>query len=231
MQGHGRPPGEMPRQRRDDVLGEQHAAAVHPEGAFDAARVELWEAPWQLVERHLLHRLADAGQYGGRALCPGLAVAGERQRPGGRVETLAEIAPHQVPGSVGTVDHARITRMIAVGMTDQAMLVHRQASGLGSGPCSNNSTACPSRATAHAVASPMMPPPTTIAFMAPIRSALIGRDRNISYSPALAGILADDQLGLLPLRAIEIEILCRVELADPPFLRRDAQQALDQGVL
>ena len=52
MQGHGRPPGEMPRQRRDDVLGEQHAAAVHPEGAFDAARVELWEAPWQLVERH-----------------------------------------------------------------------------------------------------------------------------------------------------------------------------------
>src|ERR1044072_5526325 len=77
----------------------------------------------------------------------------------------------------------------------------------------------------------MIPPPTTMAFMAATHGAPIGRDRNISYSLALGAKLADDQLALLPLPAIEIEILCRVELADPPFLRRDAQQPLDQGVL
>src|SRR5882757_1432299 len=78
----------------------------------------------------------------------------------------------------------------------------------------------------------MMPPPTTIAFTAAIQATGMGRrNRIISYSLALAGVLSDDQLSLLPLPAIEIEILCRVELADPPLLRGDAQQSLDQGVL
>src|ERR1044072_5065885 len=102
------------------------------------------------------------------------------------------------------------------------------ASGLGKGPCSNNATVLPSRARPHAVARPMMPPPTTMAFMAASRSVPAGRNRNISYNRALAGKLADDQLGFLPLPAIEIEILRRVELTDPPFLRRDALQSLDQ---
>jgi hypothetical protein len=131
MEGHGRPAAEMPRQCRDDVLGKQHAAGVHPEGAFDAARVELGKAPRQLVERHLLHRLADAGQRGSRARRPGLAFAGERQRAGGGVELLAEIAPQQVPGGIRLVDHARIAQVIAVGMADQAMLVHRRGQRIG----------------------------------------------------------------------------------------------------
>src|SRR5882757_8966052 len=47
----------------------------------------------------------------------------------------------------------------------------------------------------------------------------------------LARILADNQLDLVPLAAIEIDILRRIELAHAPLLRRAAQQALDQRLL
>ena len=43
VQGHGRPPGEMPRQRRE--MSWRTARRRRPSrSAFDAARVELWEA-------------------------------------------------------------------------------------------------------------------------------------------------------------------------------------------
>src|ERR1700704_6398371 len=47
----------------------------------------------------------------------------------------------------------------------------------------------------------------------------------------LARILADDQLDLVPLAAVEIDILRRIELAHAPLLRCAAQQALDQRLL
>src|SRR5260370_34635438 len=47
----------------------------------------------------------------------------------------------------------------------------------------------------------------------------------------LARILADDQLDLVPLAAVEIDILRPIELAHAPLLRRAAQQASDQRLL
>ena len=131
MQSHARVLREMAHQRGHDVLGEEFAAAFHPVGALDAARLEQREAPPQLVERQFDHRLAERRHAFGRAFGPVDAVAGERQRAGGGIELLAEVRPYQIPGGIGLVDHAGVAFMDAVGVTDQPMLVHRRGQRIG----------------------------------------------------------------------------------------------------
>ncbi len=52
---------------------------------------------------------------------------------GGRIETLAEIGPQPVPGGVGVVDHPGIAAMIAIGVTDETVVVHRGGERIGEG--------------------------------------------------------------------------------------------------
>ena len=116
-----------------DVLREQHAARVHPERAFHPMGFDLRESLPQLGDRQFRHRLVEGGQGGRRTRGPVGAVAGERERSGRSIEALAEIAPQQIPGGIGIVDHAGIALVIPVGMPDQTMLVHRRGEGIGKG--------------------------------------------------------------------------------------------------
>ena len=58
-------------------------------------------------------------------------VAGKGERTGRGEKTLPEIAPQFVPCLEGIVDHACIACVIAVGMANQAMLVHRRGQWIG----------------------------------------------------------------------------------------------------
>ena len=77
---------------RNDVLGKQDAAGVDPEGALDAGDVEQGKAPVQDRRREFRHRPADAVEHGRRACRPGVAAARQRQRAGGGIVALAEVA-------------------------------------------------------------------------------------------------------------------------------------------
>jgi hypothetical protein len=87
---------------RCDVLREQHAASVDPEGPLDACGVELGKR---------------------RGSRPGLAIA----RSGGR---LADIGPQPGPGGIGVVDHPGIVAMIAKGVTDETAAADDRLHGI-----------------------------------------------------------------------------------------------------
>ena len=124
---------KMSGERGGDVLREKHAASVDPEGPLDTCGVQLREALRQVREPELGHRLADLGQHRGRTRRPGLAIARERERSGGCIETLAEIGPQQVPSGIGIVDHPGIAALMAIGVTYETVFVHRGAERIGEG--------------------------------------------------------------------------------------------------
>ncbi len=131
MESHTGLAAEVADEAGHDVLGEQHTSGIQPEGAFDPFGIEQGKAARQIADRYLGHRPANTGKHGGRTFGPVRAIAVQRQGSGRRVETLAKVAPEQIPGRERLVDHARVAGVIAVGMADEPMLIHRRCEWIG----------------------------------------------------------------------------------------------------
>ena len=123
---------------RDNPFREQRATARQGEGGGDAGIGQHGKALGDLIRRQVSTCMPIGPQRSTAFRKPATLVIGQREHAGFRIMPGAECGPDHLPSRIGGVNHPHIAGLRAIGVADQAVLIHGCAARIGDGRLFNH---------------------------------------------------------------------------------------------